>query len=264
MSARSIRELGSLAYRHVCAVAGGISGSTSRTLDAQRGNALILMYHRILPDDHDVAGIEPGMYVRASVFDRQLAWIRRRWQILTLGDAIDRPAAPDAEPIVVLTFDDGWRDNLTVAWPLMKRHGVRATIFLVRDWVAAGHNGEDRFMTPAEVRELADQGVEFGAHTVSHPHLDRLNDPAAEDEMLLSKHSVEEWAGKPCRLFAYPYGSHNEQTAVIARKIFEGTARVGGGWWGPDTDPARLPRVGIHQDMTSTKWIFESRLAAQA
>ncbi|NIM61292.1 MAG: polysaccharide deacetylase family protein, partial [Acidobacteria bacterium] len=62
-----------------------------------------------------------------------------------------------------MTFDDGWIDNLEVAWPLLQQANLRATIFLVRDWVVTGVNGEGEFMRPLDVAQLSDEGMEFGA-----------------------------------------------------------------------------------------------------
>jgi peptidoglycan/xylan/chitin deacetylase (PgdA/CDA1 family) len=220
------------------------------------------MYHRVIRDGDPVDGIEPGMYVRASTFDLHLTWLRERWRIRTLGEAIDSPPAPGEPPVVVLTFDDGWRDNLTAAWPILERHGARATIFLVREYCESGIHAAGSFMVPAEIGELARRGMEFGAHTATHPDLTKLGDEAAESEMRRSKEAVEQWTGRPCGGFAYPYGRHRDATAAIARRLFRASVIVGGGWWIPGGDLARIPRVGIHEDMTFTRAMFERRLAA--
>jgi peptidoglycan/xylan/chitin deacetylase (PgdA/CDA1 family) len=176
---------------------------------------------------------------------------------------VEPPAADDA-PSVVLTFDDGWRDNLTAAWPVLRRHGVRPTIFLVRDWVAAGRSAAGDFLRPDEVAELAARGVEFGAHTATHPRLTAVGPARAEEEMRDSKHAVEEWTGSPCRFFAYPYGAHDPTVARLAADLFEAAVVVGGGWWTGAGDRVRLPRIGIHEDMTSSRALFAARLAGAA
>jgi peptidoglycan/xylan/chitin deacetylase (PgdA/CDA1 family) len=261
VSARSLRDLASLGYRRTQALAGAWSGATARRLDALRGRAAILMYHRVLPDAADVSGIEPGMYVRASSFERHLDWIERRWQIRTLGELVEAPPGADARPVVVLTFDDGWRDNLTVAWPILERRGLRATIFLVTGWVAAGRNGEGEFMRPDEVRELADRGIEFGAHTVTHPRLDEVGAELAGQELLVSRGRVAEWTARPCRLFAYPYGIESPHSVALARSAFRAAVAVGGGWWNRGSDAARLPRIGVHEDVASSAALLARRLA---
>lgn len=254
---RSLRDRAALAIRGLEARLAALSGRTERRL-AQRSGIAVLMYHRVLPDDAPVRTIEPGMYVRASTFRAQMQWLAARWPVVPLGEARhDGPAARAA----VVTFDDGWRDNRTVAWPILRELGLRPTIFLVRDWVQPGGTPAGEFLRPEEVSELAAAGVEFGAHTASHPHLDRLSAAAAAEEMRLSRAAVERWTGRPCRVFAYPYGDHNEETVEVARREFERTVIVGGGWWTEPGDLARIPRIAIHEDMTSSIPRFTRGLA---
>lgn len=255
---RAWPELAAIGYRRLEAALLSSSGATHRRLGRQSGVA-VLMYHRVLKDDEDARHVEPGMFVRASTFRRQMEWLVRRWPVRPLGELVERRAAAVSAAV---TFDDGWRDNLTVAWPILEQLGVRPTIFLVRDWVSAGRTGEGEFLRPTEVAELAKAGVEFGAHTASHPHLDRLPAAAAEAEMRISREAVEEWTGKECRVFAYPFGHHNRETADLARGIFPASVVVGGGWWKEEADRARIPRIAIHEDMSSTIALFTARLAA--
>lgn len=245
---RGLRDRASIAVRGLQARAAALTGQTQRQLARRRGVA-VLMYHRVLSDEAPADGIEPGMFVRVSSFRAQMEWIAARWRVAPLGEAWPAPAG---EVTAVVTFDDGWRDNLTMAWPIMQALGIRPTIFLVRDWVRQGRTPAGEFLRPGEVAELAAAGVEFGAHTASHPHLDRLPAGAAAEQMRLSREAVEEWTGRPCRVFAYPYGHHSAETVEHARREFDRSVIVGGGWWGVPGDLARIPRIGIHHDMSSS------------
>lgn len=257
----SVAGRASITARRIQSLLLGWSGVTGQRLSGHRGETAILMYHRVLRDDESADGVEPGMFVRASTFERQIQWLQESFRLTTLGELLDRPIAADAPPAAVLTFDDGWRDNLTVAWPILRRHSVRATIFVVRDWSQRGSSHEGQFLTPDEIRGLADAGIEFGAHTVTHPRLSALPDADVEAEMRQSKRAVEQWTDKACELFAYPYGDHHTGTAEIARSIFRMSVRVGGGWWNSACDSARVPRVGIHEDVTDRRETFRARLA---
>jgi peptidoglycan/xylan/chitin deacetylase (PgdA/CDA1 family) len=161
----------------------------------------------------------------------------------------------------VITFDDGWRDNLTQAWPVLQRYNARATIFLVADWVNRAKTVRSEILAPDEVRLLADQGVEMGAHTMSHPRLDAVAPDAIDLELAASKAAVATWTGRPCRTFAYPYGRFGDLAVQAASRHFDAAVVVGGGWWSGGEPLARIPRISIHDDMT--RWIpmFEARLS---
>jgi peptidoglycan/xylan/chitin deacetylase (PgdA/CDA1 family) len=103
--------------------------------------------------------------------------------------------------------------------------------------------------------------MEIGAHTATHPRLDRADRAQAMAELGASKQAIEGWLGKPCEVFAYPYGLHSPAAVEVARSMFLGSVRNGGGWWRPGCDSALLPRVGMHEDMTSTRPLLAARLA---
>lgn len=262
MTGPSLRDRASIAVRKGQALVLSVSGATRRRLAARRGATAVLMYHRVLSDSDSRNGVEPGMFVRASTFESHIAWLRERFEVLSLRSLVTEGRRADDPPAMVVTFDDGWRDNLTVAWPILQRYRVAATIFLVRDWCAAGTHAGGAFLRPEEVRDLASAGMDFGAHTTTHPHLDRLDDREAEAEMQRSKEAVEEWTDTPCTLFAYPFGSYHDRTAAIAGRLFHGSVAVGGGWWTQESDRARIPRIGVHEDLGSSRRLFEARIAS--
>lgn len=98
----------------------------------QPGRAFILMYHRIAAEEDPF-----GLSVRPDFFDRQLALLRRRMPVLRLSELVVRlrDAEPLREDIAAITFDDGYRDNLDTALPILQRHGCAATIFVTTGFV---------------------------------------------------------------------------------------------------------------------------------
>jgi peptidoglycan/xylan/chitin deacetylase (PgdA/CDA1 family) len=151
---------------------------------------------------------------------------------------------------------------LTVAWQLLQQADLRATIFLVRDWVVAGVNGEGEFMRPVDVAQLSAEGMEFGAHTSTHPKLDRTPRPQIVTELKESRAAVEGWTRRPCRFFAYPYGNYGRDALEVAAEQFDAAVTVECRWWARGEPGNRIPRIGIHQDMTATRSMLMSRLAA--
>lgn len=118
----------------------GTSSYFWRTLS---GRALILMYHRVLPN---AAGgfVQPGMYVTPETFERHLQWLSTHFEVLPLSALVekwDRNDWDDRSRYCAITFDDGWVDNYVYAYPLLRAYGIPATIFLptgligTREWL---------------------------------------------------------------------------------------------------------------------------------
>ncbi len=187
----------------------------------------ILMYHSV-SDDHET-GDSPYYRTATSppVFARQMAFLASHgYRGVTLAEGLVWLKAPhaacrtpqSASP-VVLTFDDGFGDFQTAAWPILQRHGFRATMFLPTAFIGDtrhtfGPAGGCRSssagrlrdcLTWDEVRELHRAGIEFGSHTVSHPKLVELPWPQVELEIRTSKIEIESRLGAPVTSFAYPY-----------------------------------------------------------
>jgi peptidoglycan/xylan/chitin deacetylase (PgdA/CDA1 family) len=114
-----------------------------------------------------------------------------------------------------LTFDDGWRNWLTTALPVLERLGVRGTFFVCPGLFGATHPdvpGEaGALLDEPEARALHEAGMELGSHSLSHPDLRRLSDDELVVELRDSKEAVEAITGEACRLFAYPYGLYDER-----------------------------------------------------
>jgi peptidoglycan/xylan/chitin deacetylase (PgdA/CDA1 family) len=115
---------------------------------ARHHATVVLTYHRVLDKwDHALDYSQPGMVVTASTFERQLQFLQRHFEIVALGELSG--AGPAGRPRCVITFDDGWRDNHDVALPILRRHGLPATIFLATDFI-----GNDRVFWHTELISL--------------------------------------------------------------------------------------------------------------
>lgn len=110
--------------------------------------AFILMYHRVLPATGQLPEyVQPGMFVTTATFEKQISYLRDRFEILFLDEMSAK--VKKGEPLggqCVLTFDDGWLDNYSEAFPLLKKYGVPATIFL-----ATGFVGTNKTFWPEEI-----------------------------------------------------------------------------------------------------------------
>ena len=108
-----------------------------------RGMVKILTYHRVLPE-RPPAGefVQPGMYVTEAAFERQLGYLRRAFTVLSVKEMLqlwDEGLWSDRERYAVITFDDGWVDTFRHAFPILRSHGVPATVFLPTERIGTNH-----------------------------------------------------------------------------------------------------------------------------
>ncbi len=174
----------------------------------------VLAYHKI---DDPTAGIKlRGAFTSPKNFARQMSYLKKRnFEFYTASELIDFYREHGAFPpkAITLTFDDGWKDNYTNAFPIMKELGIRATIFLVPSCigmmsakVVADGESEREHLALEDVLEMSEYGIEFGSHTLNHKLLHQASVEEIEFEVTESKKEIENLLDKPCRVFAYPAG----------------------------------------------------------
>ncbi len=285
-----IRHLRSSLSKGVSAVAWTGATLTSRGRQAKDQFA-VLMYHRVVKEKNPYF---PG--VGEKVFEQQLAFLKRYFNIVPLGEVVTALLEGKTLPqrTVCLTFDDGVRDTFTNAFPVLLRLGLPATVFLttgamdgqraiwtdlvasvvagyeqpslsvsgngilrrfqtdtqenkvqtissLKGWLKGMPNEErlrvlrelekaappslirknDFMMTWDQVKAMGKAGIEFGAHTVSHPILSRMEKDDLEKEIVLSKDRIEAVTGQRISLFAYPNGEEGDfdQRAIDLLKM---------------------------------------------
>jgi peptidoglycan/xylan/chitin deacetylase (PgdA/CDA1 family) len=205
----------------------------------------VLVYHGVgeVDPDGDPARLVAGRRTLESHMD----WLRRRgYRFFPAGELARRAeeAGPPART-AVLTFDDGLLDGLTTVGPLLRDRGLPATFFVCPGLLGGQHEliagAPGRLLTAEQVRELAAQGFELGAHSMTHPDLRGLDDGALRTEVRGSKEAVEDLTGRPCRTFAYPYGLFDERVEhAVAAAGYEIAFAWGPGPWRRLAAP-RLP-----------------------
>lgn len=180
----------------------------------------VLMYHHIAPAPSQ-AGRHACLYVPEKEFRAHLAAIRAMG--MTTATPADYATAlsagpgqvTGAKPPVWITFDDGFLNNYTAAFPALKEAGMTATFFVIVDKVLGG---DAEFMTLAMMREMIAAGMTIGSHTLSHPRLARLNAADRRREIIDSKARLEDALGAPVTSFCYPYGNWDAGCVDIVRE----------------------------------------------
>ncbi|MCM8778015.1 MAG: polysaccharide deacetylase family protein [Candidatus Omnitrophica bacterium] len=119
---------------------------------------------------------------------------------------------------ILITFDDGYADNLWYAMPVLETLNIKPLIFLTVNYIGTDNifhrykdRKKDRLLNWEEVKKMSEQGVVFGSHSLSHPHLPLLDDKKLWEEVSLSKKIIEDKTGKEVLNFCYPFGDFNER-----------------------------------------------------
>ena len=195
-----------------------------------RTNTMILCYHGIT----ERFGLDPedrsAVVVDRALFLTQLKYIRRHYRVISLCDYViaRQRRQPVPRHSVILTFDDGLRNFLTVAAPVLNELGLPATMFLITDQVEARDRSDlgpnwapldDRIsLSWSEAKTLqSDQAIKFGSHTCSHPELPQLSanvDRELHDSLRAILENLHDFF-QPS--LAYPYGSYSESIAGKVR-----------------------------------------------
>ena len=174
----------------------------------------ILMYHSVTPE----AKMENRMQVSAGLFRRQMQFLKtHRYNVVpleVLGEMIKK--GENIPPkTVALTFDDGFKDNYIYAYPVLKKMGFPATIFIIVSEV--GRPMGDR-LSWGEIKEMRGSGlISIGSHTLEHPYLTEVKSEAElKRQIFESKKILEEKLGVPVNTFCYPAGRFNAHIRDLA------------------------------------------------
>ncbi|MGI9065138.1 MAG: polysaccharide deacetylase family protein [Pyrinomonadaceae bacterium] len=171
----------------------------------------ILLYHAVgsrLADD------SYGISIQPESFERHMKVLAQRPEVQTV-DLFSTP--PSTRPLrVAVTFDDGYKDNLYTAAPILLKFQIPFTVFVTTSFI---QSGSPDYLAPAELRELGSlPGVNIGSHGATHQPLARCDDATLWRELYESRCDIENVIGKPVKAIAYPHGSANRRVRDVARK----------------------------------------------
>jgi peptidoglycan/xylan/chitin deacetylase (PgdA/CDA1 family) len=217
------------------------------------GGPIVLCYHAVSESWPADLAVTPGR------FERQLSsLVKQGYRGATFREAVQ---APPGSKLLAVTFDDAYRSVIEHGFPVLRRLGLAATLFVptafpghdgpmvwpgIDDWLGGPYEDELTPMSWSEIAVLADAGWEIGAHTHSHPRLVDLNDEALAYELAVPRRICEERLGVSCTSLAYPYGVENPR--VVEAALLAGYSAAGSL---PDSfhspSPMHWPRVGVYR-----------------
>ena len=187
--------------------------TAGRLSPAPKACSRILTYHSVGRRDHE-------MNVTPEAFREQMAWLAENCKVVPLAEAVEGRGG------VAITFDDGYRDNLTEAAPVLREFGLPATVFVVADRLGGMLDHDDNpatstLMTWDEAKQLEAQGVTIGGHGMTHRRLSGLNEEEQREEIGGCRLRIEEALGHPVEAFAYPFGSSLDYTSLTESLVQE-------------------------------------------
>jgi peptidoglycan/xylan/chitin deacetylase (PgdA/CDA1 family) len=183
----------------------------------------VIQYHKIDKPGH--GSLVRGGFTPPQRFARQMAFLKEcGFVFYTASGLIEHFIEHDAFPEngIAVTFDDGWQDNYTNAFPVLQALGLVATVYIVPSCigeqstkaVAEGENAREH-LSSKQVREMSEAGIEFGSHSLNHRLLHQLPHKEIVLEVEEAKRQIEEVTGKECKTFAYPAGYYNKLAQQI-------------------------------------------------
>lgn len=191
-----------------------LAGFANRIYNATHPTAWILLYHRVAEtadDPHQLA-------VSPANFEEQIKFLRANYNVISLAELVGNLRNKKLHNhSVVITLDDGYADNLTLAYPILEKYRVPAAVFVTVGYIDSGESffwdastpstDRGRPLTAIELRELAGKPlIEIGAHTLTHPRLASLTKEQQWHEIGDGKKLLEDLLGRPANGFAYPFG----------------------------------------------------------
>lgn len=175
-------------------------------------NIPILMYHSI---DYEKGN---ELRIPKDKFREQMKYLKDNgYTPLSLDELyshmVNGTAVPDKT--IVITLDDGYSDNYTNAYPVLREFGFKATVFIITNTVEGGGS----YLNAEQIKEMDKNGIDMESHTVSHPRLNELSYDKQMSEMKESKEYLEKLLNKDINYIAYPYGNFNENTLKAVEEI---------------------------------------------
>ncbi len=216
----------------------------------------ILMYHSINYKKDNTLSVKP------ENFARQMGFLNKhRYKVISLDELVEgiKKEKKFSGKTVVVTFDDGFSDNYTYAFPVLAKYNMPATIFLMTGYIGK----KKEYLNWDQVRHMDKSGIDFGGHTRSNVYL-----PGVEgsgdlwDEISGSKFDIEKELGKNVNYFCYPTGGFNETIKEIVKEAgYKGACTTNRGFDKSNKDVYELNRIKVTNSDTTKPFHFRAKLS---
>lgn len=220
---------------------------------------IILAYHSINPDPNKelkAYAVHPD-----NLYKQVLTLLKRGYTSCTCTEYYQYLTGKSElqHKCFILTFDDGYQDFYTYAYPILKELGVKATVFLIEKyvdrpgWFKAYPNDEQVGLTKEQIQELHNYGIEFGSHTATHTSLNDLKGDALEYEIATTQELLRERLQIPIDFFCAPFGHYPDKAKPLIRKHFKACLRTAE----PHPNKFCWKRIGIYNNTYYLKYLLK-------
>lgn len=179
-------------------------------INPEKFYAPILLYHHIADVDK-----QNSYYVSPDIFEKQLIWLQDNgYHVVTMEKlyeaSLGQSSLPDKP--VVISFDDGLKDQYTNAFPILKKYQMSAIFFIkINNYNKGG-------LTTKQLQEMLDSGMEVGSHSVNHDNMAQMDVETLDYELQESKKILEKDLGIRVKFFSYPGGAYSNETIAAVKK----------------------------------------------
>lgn len=210
--------------------------------------AVVLMYHRVSDD-----GNSSDITISTKNFEQQLLYLKKNFNIINLDRLVDiyLQNIRINKDTVAITFDDGYKDNYTDAYPILRKHNIPAAIFVATGYVG-GYIDHNPILNEDEIKVMLQDNscITFGAHTITHRVLSDLDSESAFLEINGSKSALEKILQKEVKYFAYPYGKKGRDFTEVSMQIvksanFKAAFATDNGFITSKSNLYALNRIGV-------------------
>jgi peptidoglycan/xylan/chitin deacetylase (PgdA/CDA1 family) len=213
----------------------------------------VLCYHSISNDNTIVD-------VKISEFQKQMRYLSNHFEFVTLQQVVDHIKGKTliTRPSIVLTFDDGYQDLITIAKPILDRYNAKATVFVIVDHAKANREemaNQKRLLSWEDISYLQESGWEIGCHTMTHVDLTQQSLNNLDYEIIVAKEVLSKKLGKPIKFFAYPKGLYDYKVLQITKKAeFEGAVTTTTNIISYQSELMQIPRICVDRTHTLTQF----------
>lgn len=220
----------------------------------------VLAYHRVIRTSGNRNHHVYSPYaLPQSQFSKQMQYlVENGFRAVTLGELLANPDS--AEKRVIISFDDGYLDNYTSAFPILKEMGLKATFFVIVNRIGSKH-----FMSWHHLRKMLESNMEIQSHTLSHKSLSSLKREDLLNEVLNSKITLENELGSKVRFISFPHGMYNKKVLQACKMAsYVGCCNSDFGYFNPGQYSYLINRFMVKQsydfntftNMVNADWRF--------